>query len=354
MRSARNRPLAAGICIEELDVALDCWINHLPLVAQIVDPDRLDLAGGRMRQRVADVGLGRFGEHLRRARIDVDGDERRLVAAAAVESIKRCARDIEADKSGRQRVLGGDPGERRHLAGGIALEYFQAASRSLLRGHAQCQAVVGHEIDVPVLVLEQQRLLAGLQIVAVHIVILGVAIVDADQNFIGPGHARGDNLPLDLARRRDDRILRHCDVDNVDAPVFVAALVLRVDELLAVLGPEEPADSPLFVGGNRLGSADVVTRRDENVEHAVARSDVRNVPAVGADRRQRPRRVAKDVLARDKSVLFRSLHGERKRRRRGSQVRGSIFFSPETPAPPPPDPDAPRRPLDSSGAYRPG
>ena len=101
-----------------------CRIDHLPFVG----------AGTRSGQPapcpwldainvVADVGLAGFGEHLRRAAVDVDrSPSAGFVAAAAVEGIKRGARNIESDELGRQRILGRNLGERRHL--------LPAASRS--------------------------------------------------------------------------------------------------------------------------------------------------------------------------------------------------------------------------------
>ena len=72
-------------------------------------------------------------------------------------------------------------------------------------------------------------------------------------------------------------------VDAVDVPVLVAAVVLAIEDVLAGVGPEVAADAALLVLGDRLGGVGIVDRADPDVEHAVDRGQVAELLAVGAD-----------------------------------------------------------------------
>jgi hypothetical protein len=60
------------------------------------------------------------------------------------------------------------------------------------------------------------------------------------------------DLGLHALERGEVPILLRGRVDGVDAPVLVPALVLEVDDVPVVLGPEKEPDAALAVVGDRL------------------------------------------------------------------------------------------------------
>ena len=135
---------------------------------------------------------------------------------------------------------------------------------------------------------------------------LRVAVVEADEDFVGELFAHAVDRGVHLFQRREVDGLERGDVGGVDVPVFVAAFVLRVEDVLAVVGPAVAADVAGLVVGHLLGGGEVVDRRDPHVEDAVDRREVAEPLAVGADAGGRALGIAKQNAAGDQLRLHAS------------------------------------------------
>ena len=62
------------------------------------------------------------------------------------------------------------------------------------------------------------------------------------------------------------------DIDAVDTPVLVAALILKKQNVLAVISPEVLTDAAFLVVGNGLGGIELAERRQPHIQHTILRS----------------------------------------------------------------------------------
>ena len=72
----------------------------------------------------------------------------------------------------------------------------------------------------------------------IHVEDLRVALVQAHQDGVGKMVADLLDLRPHARQRRQIGRLAAGEIDAVDVPVFIAALVLEVDDLPVVVGPE--------------------------------------------------------------------------------------------------------------------
>ncbi len=131
---------------------------------------------------------------------------------------------------------------------------------------------------------------------------LGVLAVQRDEQRIREAAALVHYLGLHALERGQVAVLFRGGVYGVDAPVLVAALVLEVDDVPTVLGPEVHPDAALPIVGDRLEvvPADLGTdRADPDVQDAVSRGEVGEALSVGGEAGRYPLRVAEEGFARD-------------------------------------------------------
>ena len=153
--------------------------------------------------------------------------------------------------------------------------------------------------------------------------------------------ARPARCAPDLLEGREVALGAGREVDRVDVPVLVAALVLQVEDVRVVEGPEVDADAAAGVLGDRLGGRQVADRRDPDVQHAVDRRQPGEAGAVGADGDRGALGVAEQQLAREQRGVARRdrrrAGGEGRRQGEGQDCKGLShdFTSPrEGPEPP--------------------
>ena len=96
------------------------------------------------------------------------------------------------------------------------------------------------------------------------------------------------------------------EVDAVDVPVLVAVLVLRVEDVLARVGPEVAHDAAVLVVRHRLGLRRIVVRADPHVQHALDRRDKRQPLAIRAEPRPGLFRIAEERLPRNQRHIRRA------------------------------------------------
>ena len=124
--------------------------------------------------------------------------------------------------------------------------------------------------------------------------------VQADEDRVGEALVALLHPGLDALERGDVAGGAAVEVDGEQVPVLVAADVLDVEQVTVVVGPEEGADAPVAVLGDRLG---LLERRahgvDPHVQHAGVGRDPRQPGAVGRDAGADPLGVAEQDLARD-------------------------------------------------------
>ena len=170
-------------------------------------------------------------------------------------------------------VLAHERGEVVHAARGIGP-----------CGQANLQVVVAHEAGKAI-ALHDQLELARLEVEQVDVVPARVAVVDADEDAVLHLGADGHDLHARLLERRVGRGRAVDHVHAVQQEVLVAALVVHVQQGLAVGRPEAAADGPALLGRQRARLGKIGQRRHPQVQHAVARRHPAEPPAVGADAR---------------------------------------------------------------------
>ena len=253
----------------------------------------------RIRDHLGHVGLRVGGQRLLHAGPRVEAAQLGRVGADAAQQIELAVVAGEAGHAGGEHVLGAPLRQLDELAGraGPVHQHGAAVGRQHL-GPANAQAMVGDPADGADVVLGHQRPLAGPEVDLVHVVQLRVAVVEADQDLVGVRALDRDDLRLHLLERGQVARLAAGGRHRVHVPVLVAALVLDVDDVLAVLGPEVLADAAQLVGGDDrvILLADGL---DEDVEHALVRRQVGQPLAVGRQPGRGLDRVAEQHLARD-------------------------------------------------------
>ena len=167
--------------------------------------------------------------------------------------------------------------ERLERARVGALQVRDAAVRAHLAREPHAELRVGAEARVA-LVLLDERPLAGRERDAVEVVEALVAVVQADQDLAGEVGARLLDARLDARERRQVLHGERHEVERVDAPVLVAVLVLQVDEVAVVVGPEVLRDAALRVVRDRAGRREVADRRDPQVHERRPRARATRSP----------------------------------------------------------------------------
>jgi len=163
-------------------------------------------------------------------------------------------------ESGRIHVLfvscGGDLMQALH----IHPQQFAAAAGCGPVSQAQFAFVVEHPEANALRVLTHEGALAGGNVDSINIVVTGIAVVQADHHHIGIVLGYGENLGTytingcQVASRRHTgvRFDLAVRIHSPDMEVLVAALVLDVQQILAVAAPEV-AGHGAFIGGDGLG-----------------------------------------------------------------------------------------------------
>ena len=130
---------------------------------------------------------------------------------------------------------------------------------------------------------------------------LRVVPVEAHQDAVREVLADFDHLGLDpFEGRQVPGLTVAVDVvDGVDAPVLVALLVLDVEEVTVVVGPEEAPDAALAVMGDGPSRLDVVQGGQEDIEDPVVGRNPSHQGAVGRDPGAEALRIAEQDPARD-------------------------------------------------------
>ena len=240
-RPADDMQLAWRHAFEVRQVVGHGGIEHPPRLALVGERGSLRHARARVQQHVVQVGAGVLREHGAGAGRDVDRHQRRRVAPAAVGGEERRAGGVEAARLGRQRVLVLDAHE---LAPTVVagLEHVHAAVLGHAHGQAHAQIVVADEVR-EARVFEHQLSLTRLEVDRMDVVVLRVAVVQTDQHAFRVPRAQVQDARLHAGQRRQVGVLHRVHVHAVQAPVLVAAVVLQVQQVVAVVGPLIDADA---------------------------------------------------------------------------------------------------------------
>ena len=288
--------VALQLLAQPLEVGADLRVDRRPLVAQVGDGVGLDLARARVRHRVADVGTRVLADHARRTGGRVLRHQRGGVAAAAVDPVERLAVDGEARRLRRQRII--EPGGRDGLVDDLRTggrgahgEVVHAACGVRPQREAQRVVGVGHESGVAV-GTDDLGQLAGLEVEAVDVVPLRIAVVETDEDAVLDERRDAHHLHARLLERGQRALRAALHIDAVEQEVLVARLVLDVHHHGAVGRPEKQADRPVLGGRQRTGGLELVDGRDPDVHHALARREPGEVLAVRRERRPGAARVA--------------------------------------------------------------
>ena len=189
----------------------------------------------------------------------------------------------------------------------VGFEQVAAAVRARLGRHPHLEVGVGDVAGELGGVLLHQRALAAGQVDPVEVVPLGVAVVHADEDAVGPGRADADDLRGGLRERGEVAGLVAGHVHRVQVEVLVTAAVAQVEQRVRLLRPEIVVDAARLVVGDRLAGGRIAGRRDPDVHHAVDRRDPAQVPAVGTDLHAGAFGIAEQRIARDQLHLLRRL-----------------------------------------------
>ena len=294
-----NPELAFEIVFQELQRFPDLRIERGPLVLEIVDRIGLDLSGFLVADRAADIGPLILRDHALLARLDIHRDQRGGVATAAVDPVQRLAVGGKSGRAGGERILEPRAPEGLFLHHIVRhAEEIHSAFRIGPQGQAHVEIVVRHEPGVA-LVLDQHRQLARVEVEHVDVVILRIAVVEPDEDLVLDPVRPADELDarvLEIGQRRLDARFH---VHAVKQEVLVPALVLDIEQALAVRCPEILADRAVAGLGHDLGIVEVVSRSHPDIEHAVRRREPGKPFAVGADLAAGLGRIAEQGFARD-------------------------------------------------------
>ncbi len=283
----------------------------MPFAAQVIGRPGLHHAGLGVAQGAADIGLVVLGQHGAFAAGHVLGQQRRAVAAVAVDPVENAAVGSVAGRGRGQRIFEAGTGEGCVLDLAVHhLEKVAAALGVLTHGQPQHQFVVGHEAGVAVLVAQLFGQGAGVHVEQVDVEHRGVAVVEADEDLVLVLVRAADDLHAGVLERGQRRLLAARHVDAVEQEILVARLVLHVEQALAVAGPEILPDGAIGGAVIAWASSGLGLGRHPHVEHAVARRQPTQPLAVGTDLAAGPGRVAEQVVARDQREIGKALgHG---------------------------------------------
>ena len=283
---------ARQLPLQQLVVGLEALA--LPVDADLVVDvgGRDEVVGALGEDRAAEVHpVQRIGfDQLFAARLGVEQHEAGQVRVALVgRHVDAPAVLVETHReAGLENVARVDFLE----AVAVDAEDFRVAVLGRAGGQPELVLAIEHPAGQPLGVLAQERPLAGRELHLVEVVPGGIAVVepDVDRVRVGLGH-RVDEGPGAFRRGHVAR-RRHPlsggggsgRIDGVDVEVLVAALVLHVEDELAVLAPEVAGDRALGLGGDGPGRLEgLVDALDPDVARAVEGLDEGDVPAVGRE-----------------------------------------------------------------------
>ena len=293
--------------LQRLHVGGDRGIDDLPLVAEVVDRDRLRLVGVRVVDGAGDVGARVLVHQRLRAGGNVDRVKRSGVASARVEEVLGLAVAGVAAGEGGQRI-----GERNladDLPAALAIRFQQvaAAIRARLGRHPHLEVRSGDVAGELAGILLHQGALAARQVDAVEIVPLRVAVVHGDQHRARMQVAQADHLRARVREIAEVARFAGGQVHREQVEVLVAAGVAHVQQGVRVVAPEVLTDAARLVGGHRARLAGVICRCDPDIHHPVDRGDPAQVFAVRADLHVAALGIAEQGVARDQfDVIDRS------------------------------------------------
>src|SRR4029079_4041357 len=128
----------------------------------------------------------------------------------------------------------------------------------------------------------QELFFAGDDVDAIEVVILPLAaVVDADDDLLGGALADGFDLGGDFLNGRQVFDIAGVEIDAIDVVVFVAVLVLRIENVLARECPGILNYPAVLVEGYGLGLRGIVIGADPDIQHTLDRGDKGDSLAVG-------------------------------------------------------------------------
>jgi DNA-binding Lrp family transcriptional regulator len=158
---------------------------------------------------------------------------------------------------------------------------------------------------------------AGGQIKAIDVVELGVVPIEADEQLVGEALVGLDDLDLHTIEGRQIPDASFLQVHGVQPPVLVAPLVLHIEQMPAIVGPEEGPDTTILVVGHHLGFVDAIEGSDPDVEDAPERGNPGQKLAIRRNARTDPLRVAEENLAGNERSTGHNDQGTAQRATRG-------------------------------------
>ena len=152
--------------------------------------------------------------------------------------------------------------------------------------------------------LDDQLLLARGDVHLIHVMEHRYAVVQAHQDGVRPLVADALHLHAHVVVLMQRLGFAGLEIDDVEVEVLVAALVLEIQDVLVVVGPEVLGDAPPGVGGDRLGILRAAGGGDPEVEHAIDGRRPGKVLAVGAELDGGVVGVTEEHVARDQVRLL--------------------------------------------------
>src|SRR5208283_1399893 len=283
---------------ESSEIGGDVIADGLEISARAQEDHGFQLAGFRMSHGEGHVVLRVFGddgalaggqvERKQAGSVGIDraDDEQRFVVGAEVVDIAQGLVGAPLDEFAPGRI------------GVVADAADGAAVGSIDLGGAHDEIVIGLPAGNVAGVLRIEGDLAGRQVRAVDVKDVGIALVELDERAIGKGGFEADHLGANFFVRSEVARLFGGKGGLIDAPVFVTILILRVEDVLRVVLPEEIADAALAVIGNDtvVGFAE---GSNPDVEHTLIGGEVGKHGTVGRDFGRSALRVAEEDVSRN-------------------------------------------------------
>ena len=257
-------------------------IDGIPAGAIPVRP-RGDRTALLVEHDLHDIGLVVGSQQFGLARLHVEGEQRRLVALAGIDEVKRFAVSAEVDESERVDVSDRHLGERRPRAIGAPLKNFGGAVGLQPCREPQLKLAIGDEVGI-FGVFEDPFADAGHHVDPEQIEPALVALVMPDQHFfrIFAVDLLQERLDAVLGRQRHDRAV--VDGNARGAPVLVAVALPEKHQMAAGIGPAEiAADIAVGDAGDGPRRGRIRHRRHPQIVHAIDRRDIGDLQSIGAD-----------------------------------------------------------------------
>ena len=247
----------------------------------------------------------------------VDGEQRRLVAAARVEHIQRVAVGAEIQRLGAVEIADRHGQKVLPAAVGAAHHVFGAAVGRKAHAEPQLKVAVGDEPGKFV-VLEQQLARAGDDVDPEQVEVALVARVVPEQHLVGKFAVGFLPVRLDpaLGRQRHDGAAG--DIDAGGAPVLVAVALLEKNQMAVGVRPAIKSRQ-VAVGDmrHRARGAKIRQRRHEQIAHPADRRQPGQGLAVGADAHAADIGIVEENFSRDQIGFRRRRAAEARERQRG-------------------------------------